>query len=78
MPNRFIVKVQLPVVSSEPAPPALVYDRTRAVDLLVPATSELLKKMTVGIGLKHKLFFWAHKSPEGALVLDEMAQWQPW
>jgi hypothetical protein len=40
-----IVKVQLPLASSEVHPKALVYDETRTIEVQVPITDALRKRM---------------------------------
>ncbi len=72
-PKRFIVKVQVPVMTNDPHPQALVYDERRCIEQQMPITPDL----RVAMGDSHKRYFWAHM--EGTeLHLDERAGAQPW
>lgn len=73
MPNHFIVKVQLPIVTNDPNPQALVYDRYRRLCQHMPITKELLAAM----GGEFKRYFCAYM--EGTeLHLDGQAGEQSW
>lgn len=75
-----IVKVQLPLYSTEKNPQALVYNKTRSIKMLVDVTPELLKWMSLGEELEPpepKLFFKAHIKGD-KLVLNDYAKWQEW
>jgi hypothetical protein len=71
--KRLIVKVQLPLVTTDPDPYALVYDRSRELQAMVPVTPELL----AGMGGEVKCFFYAEVSDDG-LTLDRQAPFQDW
>ena len=43
--RAFIVKIQLPITSSEPDPPALAYDQSHSYIAEVPITAELHRMM---------------------------------
>lgn len=70
---RFIVKVQLPVVTSDPQPKCLVYDQSRRIEREFPATRALRK--TMGGSLKR--YFYAHLM-DGELPLEGRAPEQTW
>jgi hypothetical protein len=76
----FIVKVQLPIVTSEPAPMALIYNRDRSVGNMVPVTAKLRRLVRDEL----KSFWFAHLIPDpnqlGAFLvsLARPAPWQEW
>ena len=73
LPARFIVKVQIPVMTNSPNPQALVYDEYRRVEQQFPISKELKAAM----GMAHKRYFFAHM--EGTeLHLDEKTGGQSW
>ncbi len=78
--NSVIVKVQLPVVTSEPSPMCLVYNEDRSVLNQFPV-SAAVKNLLRG---KLKSFWHAHLIPDpkkkGAFLvsLDRKAPWQEW
>lgn len=54
MTGTFIVKVQVPLATSEEVPAALLYNKDRHVQAMVPVTDELLASMA---GEKKKFFY---------------------
>lgn len=52
--NFVIVKVQLPIATNEKIPLALVYDKTRTIELQVPVTEIIKAKMQ---GTKKRYFY---------------------
>lgn len=77
---RLIVKVQLPVVSTDAAPHALIYSRSRSVQCEVPVTGKVRKALQG----KLKSFWYARLVPDpkksGAFLvsLDRIAPRQEW
>ncbi len=78
--SPMIVKVQVPIVSSEPRPMVLIYDQRRTVEQLLPL-SRAVKRALAG---DLKSFWYAHTIPDpsvprGVVVsLDARAPWQEW
>ena len=68
-----IVKVQLPLFSSEKNPPALIYNKDRKIYATVPVTEEVVELM----GDSAKEFFHA-EIEDGNIVLGDKAPWQKW
>jgi hypothetical protein len=68
-----IVKVQLPLSSSEADPPALVYDQARTWQFYMEVTKELRARMKG----RDKAFFNAERCGGKVVLLDE-APWQDW
>lgn len=71
--KRQIFKVQLPLVTNEPEPMALVYNRNKSFYTNVPITDDLLLQMQG----QFKLFFYGtHDDTD--VNLDAIAPWQEW
>lgn len=68
-----IVKVQMPMVTTEPIPMALIYNKNR--DVLIYEQASILKEV---MGNRLKAFFHAHISKEGILEIGDEAEWQDW
>lgn len=68
-----IVVVELPLMSTDPKPKALVYDRYRELEVLIPITEDLTAMMRG----RERAFFHAHLE-QGVLVLDRLADKQRW
>lgn len=64
--KSFTIKVQTPVVSNDDAPPALIYDQTRSVELFVPFQE--VKDLMAG---SYKKFFKAHFDKEENLIIEK-------
>lgn len=73
MPARFVVKVQVPLVTNEPKPMALVYDEHRRIEQQFPITKALRRAMARAF----KAYFWAHMQGT-ELHLDGRTGDQPW
>lgn len=70
---RHIVKVQISLMTTDPKPQALLYNRDRSLFYQEEATPELIKRMNSN----NKLFFFAH-IVEGKFKLGKYAPWQNW
>lgn len=76
-----IIKVQMPLVSSDPAVVnengeavgALIYDRSRTVQRIVPLTKELIEKMEGSV----KRFFKATLVGD-QIEIGEPVRWEEW
>lgn len=68
-----IVKVQIPLSSSETNPPALVYDESRKWNQTIPVTEELLR----ACGSRMKGYFYAEVSSNGVTLIGP-APLQSW
>lgn len=73
-----IVKVQLPVVTNEEWPLALVYDKQRKIQEQIPVTPSLLDMMCGTDGAVRLKAFFEAVLLNGALVLGKEAPWQMW
>ena len=72
LPERFIVKVQLPVITNALKPMAFIYDEQRRIEQEMPITKPLCRAM----GADFKRYFWAHM--EGTILhIDERTD-APW
>jgi hypothetical protein len=69
-----ILKVQIPVLASDPDAPALIYSRSRKLKVLVPVNQALRALVKDEL----KSFWWGHVDAEGNLVLKTKAEWQDW
>ena len=70
-----IVKVQLPLMSNDPQPLALVYNRSRSYDVDMIVSKALIKAMKG----QPKKFWYAHYDPEtNNTVLEREAPVQNW
>lgn len=69
-----IVKIQVPIATTERLPLALIYDESRAVEFQVPITSEILFIMKG----RPKAFFHATSEEDGAFVVGEEVPEQNW
>jgi len=78
--KRIIVKVQTPIVTSEPHPMVLVYDQGKSVFDQFPLTAQLLKILKG----EPKTFWYADLIPDpqkdGAFKVSivKRAPWQEW
>jgi hypothetical protein len=73
-----IVKIQAPLGSSEPDPPALMYDRNRAHTAFVPL-GDLPEHVRRALALRPKAYFTAKWSPDlKAWVVGEQVETQRW
>lgn len=68
-----VYKVQLPIVSTEDNPPALVYNRTRSVRFVVLVTARLLDRMA---GEPKAFFYGTVRGTQ--LTIVKPAPWQEW
>jgi len=74
--SRFIVKVQRPLASSEPDPPALVYDQTESLLMFAPMVGAVAAALE---GEPFKVYMWAQLEADGrTLRLLERAPAQDW
>src|SRR5690349_22919079 len=79
-PAPMIVKVQIPIVTSEPKPMVLVYNEDRSVQDMFPYTAQLRRTLRG----KLKSFWYAHlipnREPRGTFTvsLDAPAPRQEW
>lgn len=73
MMGREIFKVQVPLESNDPNPPALAYNRTRSIQSFIPMSEELRIVMDGA----PKKFFYAEKVG-GTLAIDGEAPAQDW
>jgi hypothetical protein len=73
MSGRFVVKIQLPLMTNAPKPMALVYDEQRRIQQEFPITKALRRSMARAV----KAYFWAHMQGK-ELHLDERTGDQPW
>ena len=71
--TKTIFKVQVPLVTNDPNPQALIYDKKREEDHFVPVTEWLLAQMQG----QPKLYFYGYIDGE-TVVLTEIAPWQDW
>lgn len=71
--KEHIVKIQMPVMSSESDPSALLYNKSRSFEVQIPA-SQLKSKMKDSY---KKFFYVKFKKPSGFTLLEE-APWQDW
>lgn len=72
--GKFIVKVQASLFASDGSSTILVYNKDRSVMQEFPANKALIDD----IGGEMKAFYYAHKTKDGYLALDEKAPWQKW
>ncbi len=71
--NKIIVKVQLPLISSEKGPPAYVYSKDKVFQCFVTVNEDLINIMDD----EPKKFFYANIK-NGTVNLLEEAPWQEW
>ena len=71
---KMIVKVQVPIFSTDNSAGCLVYDEERTFTTEIPATERIIKDCRDDM----KNFYFAHWRPEGVLELDGLAPWQDW
>jgi hypothetical protein len=69
-----IVKIQLPLVSTEPVPLALVYNEDRSYQVQIPVTAEIKKRM----GEDVKAFFELHVGPGFETYIGKRVAWRSW
>ena len=70
---KFIVKVQVPLESSEPDPHILIYNEDKSIFETFPMTDEMHEAFT-----EPKSFQFARLRKDGMLVLCGEAPWQDW
>jgi len=76
--KRFIVKVQLPLFSSDDGFGILVYNKNRSIMQELPMRSKKeMKQLVKLIGDEMKGYFYAAKEDKG-LILKGIAPWQSW
>ena len=68
-----IVKVQVPLLTNEKIPKALIYNADRSFEMQVPA-ADVLEAM----GTKKKAFFNAAVIEDGTLEIHDEVEWQTW
>lgn len=68
-----VFKVQVPLTTNDPQPKALIYNKDRSYEGLIPVTDEIRKMMDN----EPKRFFWGHVEGD-ALTIDANAPWQNW
>ncbi len=71
--EREIFKVQVPVVTTEPVPLALIYNQARTVEFLTPVTPDLETRMQGRL----KAFFYGAEVA-GIFAWGDEAPWQDW
>lgn len=74
MSELFIVKVQIPLVTSDPTPQVLVYDRDRRLEQYLPMTQEVLDVMNG----ETKRYFWARLRGTELSLLNKVVGEQSW
>ena len=72
--KQIICKIQLPIMTNNPTPLALAYNRDRSVFVTFPVTPELEKRF----GREMKKFFHYEQQRDGTLKVNEVATWQSW
>lgn len=78
MAKRFIVKVQVPLFSSDGGAGVLVYNEDHSIMREVPLRSEKERKQLIKeMDGEPKGFFWATHDGKG-VILEEHAPWQDW
>lgn len=79
-PKRFIVKVQLSLTTTHHCQQALIYNKSRTVQIQLPVEPSLREAMTIDEddGPEAKMFWWAWLDREQKLHLEEFAPWQEW
>lgn len=73
MSDRYTVKVQLPLASTDQHPKALIYTEDRGIEFFAPITEDLVEVM----GGDVRAFFLA-EIEDGDLVLKERLQGDGW
>lgn len=77
--KHFIVKVQLPIVSTDPDVGVLVYNEDRSIMAELPMRS--IKEAEILIQVLEdfpKGYFWAKLDDKGGIILVDEAPWQEW
>jgi hypothetical protein len=69
-----IVKLQLPLVTTEPVPLALIYNEDRSYQVQVPVTAEIKRKMKGDV----KAFFELHIGPGYEAILGKRVACREW
>ncbi len=78
---RQIFKVQLPIVTTDPSPKALVYNEDRSIYTKVAITAELLEDFTEAVespGGGPAKTFWYGELVGTQFQFEEPAPWQEW
>lgn len=70
-----IYKVQVPLMSSEDSPPALVYDKKRKKSIFMPVTKDLVKFMN---GEPKKFVYGFVNRTTNNFQIEGEAPWQSW
>ncbi len=68
-----ILKVQLPLVSNDPKPAALAYNRSRTLHVSVP-----WEQWQAALPSREPKQFWYGRMAGSVLILDCPAPWQEW
>lgn len=76
--DRFIVKIQTPLASSEEDAPFLVYDETKEFHDFID-DSNLKRKIKIALSGESKGYFWMQcKDGQYFLDLNTVVLYQPW
>lgn len=70
---KVIIKLQLPLMSTHDEPLALIYNKDRSVEEMLPVTDDVRKLMKG----RYKAFFHA-EIVNDKIVIDKEAKWQSW
>lgn len=74
-----IVKIQIPLASNEPDPPALVYNEDRSIEQTFPLNRAIVDMLTDSNGkTKPKAYFEAYLDEDGRLVIGHEVGEQNW
>jgi hypothetical protein len=74
MAKRQIFKVQMPLVTSEPTPTCLIYNRQRTIYETFPVDDRIRNLMRG----EFKRFFWGHYRRGTLDIGPDEAPWQDW
>lgn len=69
-----IVKVQVPISTNEEVPQALIYNRDRSIQVMIPVTPELVEKM----GASRLKTYHRSEFIDGHLIIHERVADQNW
>lgn len=69
-----IFKLQVPLVTTDPEPKALIYNEDRSAEGMFPVTSDILELMDG----EAKIFIYGQYEEDGTVTLIGNAPWQEW
>jgi hypothetical protein len=76
--SKFIVKIQVPLASSDDMPPFLVYDKAKDFQDIIDDPG-LKRKIKIALSGEAKGYFWMlHQDGEYLLDLNTIVLHQPW